>query len=155
MRCVEGSDQGRGLNIAVIAAKFNRDYTDALLSGALRTLAKLGVEETNVTVARVPGVHEIPVVARKLALHCDALIVIGCVIRGETGHFDYVLKVCSEGVLKVIMETGTPITTAVLAVENHEQARARSGERVNRGDEAAAAAVETADLLRRLDRLIK
>ncbi len=149
LRIIEGGLDGRGLRVRIVAAKYNRAIVDALLEGALKTLREHGVRDADIEIVRVPGAFEIPAVLARA--NCDAQIALGCVIRGETAHFDQVVAQCVRGVMDVTVSRGIPVAFGVLAVENIEQARARAGGVANRGEEAALAALETADLMDKLD----
>ena len=138
---------GRGLSFCIIASRFNDKYVNQLLDGALRVLSKAGVEETNIQVMRVPGAWEIPLAVQKMTKYCDAVIALGCVIRGKTSHFENVVRGCSDGLMRVSLDTNTPITHAILSVESEEDAQGRCSGKVNRGEEAANAALEMVNLL--------
>jgi len=120
--------EGTGMRVAVIAGRFNSHVTTRLLDGAQRRLDALGVGEHDVTVAWVPGAFEIPAAARLFANsgRVDAVICIGCVIRGETAHFDHVAGQCAAGIMRVGLDTGVPVVFAVLTTEDLQQALARS-----------------------------
>lgn len=147
---------GSGLRVAVVAARFNSAITMRLWSGAVSTLAELGVAEHTVTVTWVPGAFEVPLAARTWAQsgRVDAVICLGCVIRGETAHFEYVAGQCAEGIMRTALDTGVPVVFGVLTTENVDQALARSvvdddvagGHNV--GSDAARVAVEMATWLR-------
>jgi 6,7-dimethyl-8-ribityllumazine synthase len=137
------------LKIAVVASRFNPEITERLIAGAQEALR--GVAD--VTLIHVPGAFEIPLMARTAALskRFDAIVAIGCVIRGETAHFEYISHVASTGIAQVSLETGVPVTFGVLTTDTDEQAMARSvpgGD--NKGYHAAQAAVEMVRILRRL-----
>lgn len=149
---VEASLDGRQLRIGVIASRFNSLVTDRLLDGALAELSRLGVPAERIQVARVPGAFELPVAALALARsgQVDAVVCLGVVIRGETAHFEYVAQEAIRGIQEVALTTGIPCTLGVLTTENLEQALDRAGGKAgNKGAEAAQAAVEMANLLRR------
>lgn len=142
---------GAGLKVAVVAARFNSHVTLRLLDGARRGLAACGVADDDVTVTWVPGAFEIPSVALARALDADAVICLGCVIRGETAHFEHVAGQAAAGIMRVGLDTGKPVMFGVLTTENLEQALARSvpdpGAH-NVGYECAEGAVEMAALLK-------
>jgi 6,7-dimethyl-8-ribityllumazine synthase len=145
----EGTLDGSGMRIAIVAGRFNDHVTKLLLEGALDTLRGLGLDD--VPVHWVPGAFEIPIVAQRLAESFDAVICVGAVIRGETAHFDLVAGQCASGVQRVALDTGTPVVFGVLATENVEQALARAGgSHSHAGCEAARTAVEMVSLLRQL-----
>ena len=153
-RVLEGARAGKGMRIAVVAARFNHFVVDRLLDGALRTLAEGGVRPEDVDVVRVPGAFEIPLAAKKLAAdkRHDAVIALGAVIRGGTPHFDYVAGECARGVAQASLDTGVPVIFGVLTCDTLEQANERAGGAAgNKGVDAAAAALEMADLLRKLE----
>ncbi len=144
---------GRELRIAVVCSRFNEEVTDSLLAAARRTLGELGVLEDKIASASVPGAFELPVVAQRFAASgsYDAVIALGAVIRGETGHYDLVATAAASGLARVALDTGVPVVFGVLATDTIDQARARSGGALgNRGEEAARVAVEMAILTRRI-----
>ena len=154
VRMVEGNLDGKGLRIAVVAGRFNDFIVERLLEGALDCLRRHGVAEKDLTVARVPGAFEIPVAARRLALSrkYDAVVCIGCVIRGETSHYEQVCAEVARGVASVALEAGLPVTFGVLATENLHQAIERAGAKGgNKGWDAALAAIEMVSLFRNLE----
>ncbi|HLD61089.1 MAG TPA: 6,7-dimethyl-8-ribityllumazine synthase [Patescibacteria group bacterium] len=127
--------------VGIVVAQFNADITEELLKSAQEMLATYRVQEKNVTIARVAGCVEIPVVLKAMAesKKFDCLVALGTVVRGDTPHFDYVCKIVSEGVLRVMMDYGMPVGFGVLTLENMEQAKARFGV----GGGAVEAAVQT------------
>jgi 6,7-dimethyl-8-ribityllumazine synthase len=139
---------GSELNIAVVVARFNEDVSKRLLRGALIALEEHGVEDPDVY--WVPGSLELPVTALALAEKGghDAIVCLGCVIRGETYHFELVAGQAAAGVMQVQLDTGVPITFGVLTTDDRDQAFARSGPKNNKGADAAEAAIEMANLLR-------
>ena len=148
-----GEVNGEGLRIAVVCGRFNDLITNRLLDGALAGLAIHGVKEDDVAVAWVPGAFEIPLAAKTFALtgRYDAVVALGCVIRGDTAHFEYVAGPCAEGISQAQLETGVPIVFGVLTTENLEQSLERSDvEGDNKGEESARTALEMVDLLRRV-----
>lgn len=149
-RIVEGSTDGRGLKIGIVAARWNQAITDRLVEGASGRLEEIGVDE--ITVLRVSGALELPLGAKKLAeAGCDAVVAIGTVVKGETDHYDIVVRESSQGVARVALDTGVPVANAILAVHDYQLAvdRAGSGD-TNKGAEAADAAVVTATAFREL-----
>ena len=153
IREFEGRLDGAGKSFGIVASRFNGELVEKLVFGARKSLEGHGVEPDDIHIARVPGAWEIPQGLRILAdaRDPDALIAIGVVIRGETPHFDYICGVCSSGVAAVEKELSRPVTFGVLTCETWEQAEARSGgEAGNKGEEAALAALEMADLPTRL-----
>ena len=153
-RTIEGDSAANGARVAVVAARFNGFVVERLVSGALQTLRAQGVREENLLLVRVPGAFEIPLATRKLAASggYDAVIALGAVIRGETPHFDYVAGECARGLSRVMLDTGVPVAFGVLTCDTAEQALARAGgEAGNKGTDAALAALEMANLLRKVD----
>ena len=150
IRSVEGELVGSGLHIGIVVASWNRAVTDRLLDGALRRLEEM--EAGQITVLRVPGALEIPLGALKLAATgCDAVIAIGTVVRGDTDHYDIVVRESTAGVARVSLDTGVPVANAILAVNEYSQAMERAADGPsNKGHEAAEAAVATATALRSL-----
>lgn len=146
-RVVEGNLEQPGLKIGVAAARWNQSITDRLVDGALGRLAELGIDD--VVLLRVPGALELPLACRELALAgCQAVVAIGAVVKGETDHYEIVVNESARGLTLAALETGVPITNAVLAVHDYELAVARAGEgRDNKGVEAVDAAVELAAAL--------
>jgi len=147
----EGTLSGSGLQLAIITTRWNDFITDRLLDGARSACRRHGVEEEHIDVAIAPGAYEVPYIARKLAEtnRYDAIIALGCVIRGGTAHFDYVAGEAAKGISAVMHDTGTPISFGVLTVDTIEQAIERAGTKAgNKGEEAALAAIETATLAR-------
>jgi 6,7-dimethyl-8-ribityllumazine synthase len=153
MPTLEGNRTAKGLRFAVVVARFNDFVTDRLLAGALEALTAADIDSDNVTVLRVPGSFEIPIAAQHAAEtgRFAAVISLGCLIRGETPHFEYIAQAVSHGLTHVAAATGVPITFGVLTTNSAEEALARvpSGPG-NKGWEAAMAAVEMATLLARL-----
>jgi 6,7-dimethyl-8-ribityllumazine synthase len=147
---IEGILDASNLRVGVVAAQWNQSITDRLLMGALNRLKMLGA--TDVTVLRVPGALELPVAAAALVRSgCQAVVVIGVVIKGETDHYEIVVRESTAGVSRVALDTGVPIGNAILAVHDVDDALARSGTGdANKGVEAADAAVMTATALLQL-----
>jgi 6,7-dimethyl-8-ribityllumazine synthase len=142
---------GSGLRIAVIGARFNDHIVTKLRDGALRGLERLGVADSDVMEAWVPGAFELPLAAKALAEtgKVDAIVCLGTVIRGDTPHFDYVCAEAARGLQDAQMSTGVPVMFGVLTVNTEQQALDRSGPGIdNKGDEAAVGAVEMALLLK-------
>ncbi len=144
-REIETNLAGAGLRVGIVMARFNKEIGEGLLSGCCHELQRLGV--TEVTLATVPGALEIPLTLQTMAQsgRYDALVALGCVIRGETYHFEVVSNESSRGVTDVQLNTGIPIANAVLTVENDAQAEVRM---IQKGTEAAQCAVEMANLLK-------
>ena len=143
----------RGLRVAVIAARFNKEVTDGLLQGALQALAEHGVREEDVVSFRVPGAWELSQAATQAveAGSFDAVVTLGCVIRGETPHFDYVCQEASRGLGVVARSAEIPVVFGVLTTDTLEQAKARAGSGVeNKGYESARAAIEMVSVIREI-----
>lgn len=150
---LQGSQTAAGCRFAIIVSRFNAEITEGLLDGARRALAEAQVTDENVTVVRVPGSFEIPLAAASLARtgSFDAVICIGCLIKGDTMHFEYIASATSHGIMDASAATGVPITFGVLTTLTEEQACARAGDGPdNKGREAALAAVEMATLFREM-----
>jgi 6,7-dimethyl-8-ribityllumazine synthase len=144
---------GGGLRVGVVVARFNHLISARLLEGAVDELVKCGTQPDDVHVAWVPGAFEIPLAARKLAEsgRYDAVITLGAVIRGGTPHFEYVCQGVTDGVGDVVRDTGVPVAFGVLTTDDLDSALARAGgSEGNKGNEAAAAAIEMARLVRAL-----
>jgi len=142
---------GSGLRIAIIGARFNDHIVVPLRDGALRGLERLGVADSDIMEAWVPGAFELPLAAKALAEtgKVDAIICLGTVIRGDTPHFDYVCGEAARGIQDAQLATGVPVMFGVLTVNTEQQAIDRSGPGIdNKGDEAAVGAVEMALLLK-------
>ncbi len=150
---ITGDPGALGLRFGIVASRFNDFIVDRLLKAALETLAGAGADAEDLDVVRVPGAFEIPLALKLLADgdRYDGLLAIGCVIRGETPHFDYVAGEASRGVTDVSLEHRIPVGFGILTVDTIEQAKARSGpESGNKGAEAALAVIEMANLRCRL-----
>ncbi|HEA6762541.1 TPA: 6,7-dimethyl-8-ribityllumazine synthase [Staphylococcus aureus] len=147
----EGKLIGKDLKVAIVVSRFNDFITGRLLEGAKDTLIRHDVNEDNIDVAFVPGAFEIPLVAKKLASsgNYDAVITLGCVIRGATSHYDYVCNEVAKGVSKANDQTNVPVIFGILTTESIEQAVERAGTKAgNKGAEAAVSAIEMANLLK-------
>jgi 6,7-dimethyl-8-ribityllumazine synthase len=146
IREIESNLAGVGRRIGIVMARFNRDIGEGLLSGCCQELRRLGVSPGDVTLTSVPGALEIPLTLQTMAQsgRFDALIALGCVIRGETYHFEIVANESARGVTEVQLGTGIPVANAVLTTENDDQALVRMHQK---GMEAAQCAVEMANLL--------
>jgi len=147
-----------GARFAIIASRWNPRITDTLVTGARQALAAHGVAEERIDVVRVPGAWELPLVAARLgaAGRHAAVIALGCVVRGDTRHYEQVADGCAEGLMRASLKYGLPVSNGVLAVERHEDAEARAGgNHGNKGEEAALAALEMAHLLSQLPRTLE
>ena len=153
VRTWEGALVAKGLSFGLVVSRFNEFVTAHLLDGALDALRRHGAEEEQITVVRVPGSYEIPLVAKRLAAsgRYNAVICLGTVIRGATPHFDYIAAEVAKGVATASLDTGVPIAFGVLTTDNIEQAIERAGSKGgNKGFDAACAAIEMANLFREL-----
>jgi 6,7-dimethyl-8-ribityllumazine synthase len=149
----EGHLDATGLKFAIVVARFNSFITERLLSGALDALRRSGGKPEDVEVVRVPGSWEMPVAARALVetKRFDGIICLGCVVRGETAHFDYVAGEAAKGLGQVAAQTGTPVAFGVLTTNTVEQAIDRAGAKSgNKGFDAAMTAIEMANLMKKL-----
>src|SRR5579872_3304145 len=150
---IRAAANAAGLRFALVVSRFNSFITDRLLAGAVDALEAAGADAENIVVVHVPGSFEIPLTAKKLAEggRVDAVIAIGCVLRGETSHFDYVASEVARGVQLAQLDTGVPIIFCVLTCDTLEQAIDRAGLKGgNKGHEAGIAAVEMANLSKQL-----
>ena len=142
-----------GARFAIIASRWNPRITDALVDAARQAFVANGVADTAVDVIRVPGAWELPLAARQLAVagRHAALVALGCVVRGDTRHYEQVADGASEGLMRVALDTGVPVANGVLAVDHFEDATARSGgSHGNKGEEAALVAIKMANLRAKL-----
>ena len=149
----EGAMIASSLRFAIVLSRFNSLIGDRLLEGALDTLRRHGATEDDITLARVPGAFEIPLAASELAKTgtFDAVICLGAVIRGATAHFDYVAGPLASGLATIAVQTGVPVLFGVLTTDTIEQALERAGTKAgNKGADVAAAAIEMANLLRKI-----
>lgn len=151
MKQLTGRVDATGMRIAIVVARFNEAVSERLLQGALDALVRHGAAEDDVTVYWVPGSFEIPLAAREVAAagQVDAIVCLGAVIRGETGHYDLVAGEAGRGVASVALEQRVPCTLGILTTETMEQAVDRAGgKHGNKGAEAAVTAIEMASLIR-------
>ena len=154
IKTIEGDFSAGNARFALVVGRFNSFVVESLLEGALDALKRHGVPESHITLVRVPGAFEIPLVAKKLAMSgkYDAVICLGAVIRGSTPHFDYVANEVSKGIAAVSLETTVPIAFGVLTTDTLEQAIERAGSKAgNKGWDAAMAAIEMANLLKQIE----
>jgi 6,7-dimethyl-8-ribityllumazine synthase len=150
---LRGGLNAAGLRIGVVASQFNNFITDRLLAGALDALQQAGAVAEQIQVVRVPGSFELPIVAKKLAAsgRFDSIICIGCVLRGETSHYDVVVSETARGIQLAQLDTGVPLIFCVLTCDTLEQAIDRAGLKSgNKGYEAGLAAVEMGQLVRKI-----
>lgn len=140
------SKDGSKLRVGIVVARFNSDITDSLLEGALATLKEWKVREKNITVEKVPGSFEIPLAVSRLAKKkkYSCIIAIGCIIKGETKHDEYIANAVSQGLMRIMLDTGIPVSFGILTPNTLEQARARSRGETNHGASAARVALEMA-----------
>ena len=154
IRTVNGDLVARDLRFAIVASRFNEMIVDSLVRGAVDALLRHGASEKQIELVRVPGAIALPFVVKRVAAskRYDAVVALGAVIRGATPHFDHVAGQCAAGLARVAEETGVPVAFGVLTTETIEQAIERAGTKAgNKGADAALAALELANLLRRLD----
>jgi 6,7-dimethyl-8-ribityllumazine synthase len=150
---IRGSEVASGCRFAVVVSRFNEEITAGLLAGARATLSAAGVSDADVTLVHVPGAFELPATALRLARtgEFDAIICLGCLIKGDTMHFEYIAEAASQGIMNVTVATGVPVAFGVLTTMTDEQAIVRSAPGDgNKGGEAARAAIDMATLFRRL-----
>ena len=149
MKTIEGQLTTNGEKFCIIISRFNEFIGSKLLSGAIDELRRHGVNENDIDIVWVPGAFEIPVIAKKVAKSekYNAIITLGAVIKGSTGHYDYVCAEVSKGIAQVSLETGIPVIFGVLTTDNLEQAIERAGTKAgNKGSDAAKTAIEMANL---------
>ena len=142
-----------GARFAILASRWNPRVTDALVAGARKAFVDNGVAEGAVDVIRVPGAWELPLAAARLGAAGShvAIVALGCVVRGDTRHYEHVADRCAEGLMRVALDYRLPVLNGVLATERFEDAEARAGgTHGNKGEEAALAAIEMANLLEKL-----
>jgi len=154
MKQIEGDFTSRDGRYAIVASRFNGFIVESLVAGALDALRRHGVQDGQIELVHVPGAYEMPLIARRLARRgdVDAVIALGCVIRGGTPHFDYVAGECAKGIAQAGMETDKPVIFGVLTTDSIEQAIERAGTKAgNKGADAALSAMEMVSLLRRLE----
>ncbi|HZA40246.1 MAG TPA: 6,7-dimethyl-8-ribityllumazine synthase [Actinomycetota bacterium] len=149
IRSYEGSFDARDLRVGIVASRFNETISKRLVDGAIDCLRRHGALDEGISVTWVPGAFELPGAAGRLAKsgRVDAIVCVGCVIRGETAHFDYVAGSAATGIARLLVESDIPVTFGVLTTETTEQAEARAGGKMgNQGFAAALAAIEMANL---------
>ena len=153
IKTIEGDFNAGNAQFAILVSRFNSFIVDSLQAGAIDTLLRHGVSEKHITVVKVPGAFELPMVAKQLAesRKYDAVIALGAVIRGGTPHFDYVAGECAKGLGQVAMSASLPVVFGVLTTDTIEQAVERAGTKAgNKGADAAQTAIELCSLLRKL-----
>lgn len=153
IKTIEGQLDAKGLKFAIVATRFNDFIVDRLIGGACDYLQRHGCDRDNLTIVRIPGAFEMPLVAKKLAASgkYDGIVALGAVIRGATPHFDFVSSEASKGLAHVCLESGVPLGFGLLTTDNIEQAIERAGSKAgNKGAEAAAAVLETVRVMEQL-----
>ena len=151
MKIHQGKLQAKGFKIGIVVSRFNGFIADRLLEGALEALQKTGALEADITVYKVPGSFEVPMVARKVARSktADGILCIGALIRGDTPHFDFLGAEVTKGLAQIAMEDGVPVSFGILTVDTVEQGIDRAGTKAgNKGYDAAMALVETLSLIK-------
>lgn len=154
LKTYEGDFRNCSGRYAIVVGRFNAFVVESLLQGALDTLRRHGIADGDITIVRVPGAFEIPLVVKRLAADpaYDAVIALGAVIRGGTPHFEYVAGQCASGLAQIALESNKPVAFGVLTVDTIEQAVERSGTKAgNKGMEAALSAIEMVSLLKQLE----
>ena len=153
MNLIEGQLNAQGHKYAIVVARFNEFITSKLLGGATDALTRLGADQNDIDVMWIPGAYELPLAAKKLADtgKYDAILCIGCVIRGATTHYDYVCNEAAKGIAQVSLQSGLPVMFGVVTTENIEQAIERAGTKAgNKGYEVAMGAVELVNLFKQV-----
>ena len=154
IKTIEGALTVQNARFCLVVARFNSFVVESLLQGAIDTLKRHGADEADITIVRVPGAFEMPLVLDKIAAkgEYDAIVALGAVIRGGTPHFDYVAGECVKGMAQVSLQHGTSIAFGVLTVDTIEQAIERAGTKAgNKGGEAALSVIEMVNVLRQID----
>lgn len=155
MTTIEGFGRAAGFRFAIVVSKYNDFVTDRLQAGAMAALAGAGVNSNDVTVVRVPGAFEIPLASQRAAEsgRFDAIVCVGCLIRGETAHFEFIASAVAHGLTTASAATGIPMAFGVLTTNSAEEALARAGDgSSNKGHEAATAAIEMAEIVAQITR---
>ncbi len=151
MDIYQGKLQAKGLKIGIIVSRFNQFISERLLEGALDALQKLGTEEKDISVYKVPGSFEIPVIAKKLAKvkKVDGIVCLGALIRGDTPHFDFLSAEVTKGLAQISVDEGLPVSFGILTVDTIEQGIERAGTKSgNKGWDAVFSVVETLNLIK-------
>ncbi len=150
---IEGTLNAGGMKVGIVVSRWNEFITKALLEGAMDALRRQGADTADITTASVPGSFEIPVAVQAMAQSgkYEAIVALGCIIRGETTHYDHIASAVTSGIASVTMSTGIPVSFGVVTTESIEQAIERAGSKAgNKGAEAALVAVEMANLLKKI-----
>lgn len=151
METYQGKFQAKGLKIGIVQSRFNQFISERLLEGTLDALSKLGAEDEDISIYKVPGSFEVPVIAKKLAeaKKVDGIICLGALIRGDTPHFDFLSAEVTKGLAQIAMDEGIPVSYGILTVDTIEQGIERAGTKSgNKGYDAAFALVETLNLMK-------
>jgi 6,7-dimethyl-8-ribityllumazine synthase len=151
MKTYEGKLQAKGFKVGIVVSRFNEFITGKLLDGALDALKKLGAEDSDVAIYKVPGSFEIPLITKKLALSkkVDGIVCLGALIRGDTPHFDFLSAEVTKGLAQIAMEDGIPVSFGILTVETIEQGIERAGTKAgNKGWDAVLSLIETLNLIK-------
>ena len=149
MKVLEGNLTGKGLKIGIVASRFNDFIVEKLVAGAVDALVRHEVDENDITIAKVPGAFEIPLIAKKMAMtkNYDAIVCLGAVIKGSTSHYDLVCNEVSKGIASVSLEMNMPVLFGVVTTDNIEQAIERAGTKAgNKGNDVEMAAIEMVNL---------
>ncbi len=152
-KTLEGKLDAAGLKVVIVASRFNDFITGRLIDGALDCLVRHGAAKSDITLVRVPGSFELPLAAQTISRSgsVDAIVCLGALIRGQTPHFDYIASEVTKGIALISLESGLPLTFGVITADSLEQAIDRAGAKTgNKGFEAAASAIEMANLLREI-----
>ncbi len=151
MKTYEGKLLARGYKVGIVVSRFNQFITEKLLDGALDALKKLGAEDADISIYKVPGTFEVPLVAKKLALakKVDGVVCLGALIRGDTPHFDFLSAEVTKGLAQIAMEDGIPVSFGILTVDTIEQGIERAGTKAgNKGWDAVFSLIETISLIK-------
>jgi 6,7-dimethyl-8-ribityllumazine synthase len=151
MRTYQGKLQAKGLKIGIVVSRFNSFLSERLLEGALEALQKMGAQEADLAIYKVPGSFEVPLVAKKLAQAkaVDGILCIGALIRGDTPHFDYLSAEVTKGLAQIAMDDGVPVSFGILTVDSVEQGIERAGTKAgNKGYDAAFSLIETLNMFK-------
>jgi 6,7-dimethyl-8-ribityllumazine synthase len=151
MKTYQGKLQAKGFKIAIVVSRFNSFISERLLEGALEALQKTGAQDADLSVYKVPGSFEVPLVAKKVAKAktADGILCLGALVRGDTPHFDYLSAEVTKGLAQIAMEDGVPVAFGILTVDTVEQAIERAGTKAgNKGYDAALSLVETMNLIK-------